>query len=347
MAFSPGVARSIVEKFVGAEPVLSVKGDRKGEHIKYAYRFAYHGNVLRHISIVRKPTEDGVTVYVNKRSATNQAFPNGKLASTRVKEEYLIGYRGRTGDLGLSSAAGGLSTLDPRDNDVLRLSVSSEDGFLQLLTWYFGDSGAGYESKEADSDEDNLASRQQLKPSSADEIEREGHGDCEPIAVEANDASPGDPPVGSNRDSEELNSAADKTGTGYESDPEVRRVVELQAVAKACAFYKERGYSVTEKGKPFDLLCQRSGEVIHVEVKGSRCMLDAIIVTTNEVKDARNVDWQSDLFLVDGIVLESDGEGSYRASGGRCRLATRWLPEDKDLTPTQYRYKLPPIPEAE
>ena len=137
MEFTPGVAKSIAEKFTDAAPVLSTKGQRKGDHIKYAYRFAYHGKFLRHISIVRTPTEDGVTVYVNKLSSSNVVFPGGKIGSARVKMEYPKGSQGKTGDKGLSSAAGGLPSLDPMLNDVLRLSVASKEQFRQLLAWYF------------------------------------------------------------------------------------------------------------------------------------------------------------------------------------------------------------------
>ena len=148
-------------------------------------------------------------------------------------------------------------------------------------------------------------------------------------------------------DSVRLIDANELSGTGYEPDPKIRRVVELHAVAEASAFYKKSGYLVTEKGKPYDLLCEKSGEVIHVEVKGSRNALEAIIMTTNEVGDARNANWRSDLFLVDSIVLELNDDGVYGASGGRCRHANNWVPLEGNLTPTQYRYKLPPIPDAE
>lgn len=132
----------------------------------------------------------------------------------------------------------------------------------------------------------------------------------------------------------------EQIGTGYESDPKIRKDVEQHAVKRACSFYEKRGYSVIEKGKPYDLLCEKPGEVIHVEVKGSRSTLDAILVTTNEIKDARNIGWRSDLFLVDNIVLES-------TDSGRCRLKSNWVPEDNDLTPMQYRYKFPPILDME
>lgn len=82
-------------------------------------------------------------------------------------------------------------------------------------------------------------------------------------------------------------------------------------------------------------------------MKGSRYPLEAVIVTANEVGDARDLSWRSDLFLVDKIDLASDGKGGYLAKGGRRRLQRSWAPEDKDLSPTQFRYRLPVIPELE
>lgn len=140
---------------------------------------------------------------------------------------------------------------------------------------------------------------------------------------------------------------ASSPSSGYESDPVIRKAVEQHAVEKALSFYMSCGYSVTPKGKPYDILCEKLGEIIHVEVKGSRFPLSSINVTTNEIKDARNIGWRTDLFLVENIVLENIEQDSYRASGGCCRLARNWLPDDKDMTPTQYRYKLPNIPDLE
>lgn len=168
-----------------------------------------------------------------------------------------------------------------------------------------------------------------------------------PLEARLNITVPESPAPTEDNDSVRLIDANELSGTGYEPDPKIRRVVELHAVAKASAFYKTSGYLVTEKGKPYDLLCEKSGEVIHVEVKGSRNALEAIIVTTNEVGDARNANWRSDLFLVDSIVLKLNDDGVYEASGGRCRHANNWVPVEENLTPTQYRYKLPPIPDAE
>lgn len=314
MTLTTSKAKSIAEHFPGVEAVLSQKGPRKGEHVKYAYRFKYDGPLTRHISIATRSTEDGVTVYVNQHSATNVAFPEAALRPVRVTKMYPRGYTGTTGDKGMSSAAAGLQTLDPNSNDVLRLSVSSEEAFQRLLTWYVGNPTT----------ETEIASVYSIEAPKTDES-----------LLTADDHST--PHLEDN----ELKRA------GYESDPKIRRTLELYAVSKARHYYERRSYFVTEKGKPFDLLCEKLGEVIHVEVKGSRHDLNEIIVTTNEVKDARDATWRSDLFLVARIVLSSDGLEGFVASQGLCRLAQNWIPEDHHLTPMQYRCKVPPASDVE
>jgi hypothetical protein len=314
MTFTPGAAKLIAENFLGVDAVLSQKGPRKGEHIKYAYRFRYDGPITRHISIATRSTEDGVTVYVNQRSANNIVFPDAELRPARATKMYPKGYTGTTGDKGMSSAAAGLPTLDPKDNDVLRLSVPSEDAFRRLLTWYVGTTPT--EAKIADFHSDEV-----LTPD-------------KPLPAIDDHSTPRLDDI-------------DLTGAGYESDPKIRRTIELYAVAKARDYYEHRSYLVTERGKPFDLLCEKAGEILHVEVKGSRYDLNEIIVTTNEVKDAQDSNWRSDLFLVSKIVLASDGRDGFTASQGLCRLAQNWVPEAHHLTPMQYRCKVPPASNAE
>lgn len=108
----------------------------------------------------------------------------------------------------------------------------------------------------------------------------------------------------------------DSGSQGYEQDPEMRSAVEL------CRIYRDSSLRITRLSsekvwKPFDLLCKKEGESIHVEVKGSRSKLDTVILTINEVSDAENAAWQSDLFVVDQIVVERIGQDLV-ASGGGC-----------------------------
>ena len=138
----------------------------------------------------------------------------------------------------------------------------------------------------------------------------------------------------------------DREGTGFEPDPQKRRAIELYAVKRARNFYENDGYKVIEKGKPYDLHCTKGDDVLHVEVKGSRGPLSALIVTKNEIADARNSQWKSDLFLVREIILGDPVDEIYAPTGGRDERRKGWVPKDEDLTPIQYRYTLPQIPEA-
>lgn len=142
MTLIPAIAKDLVQEISGISPVLSQKGGRKGQHVKYAFRFEYNsGSCIRHISIAKRQTEDGITTYVNKTSVNGTAFPEYEFKGiVRVTREYPMGYKGETGELGLSTAAGGLATLNPKENDVLRVSISSEQGFRDLLDWYFSQS---------------------------------------------------------------------------------------------------------------------------------------------------------------------------------------------------------------
>lgn len=138
MFLTPDKAKSIAEQFAGTEPVLSQKGPRKGAHVKYAYRFKYDGDLTRHLSISSRQTEEGVTVYINNRSTRDSMYPEAELKPARVTKTYPKGSQGKTGDKGLSTAAAGLPTLDPEDNDVLKLSVPTVESFQRVLAWYFG-----------------------------------------------------------------------------------------------------------------------------------------------------------------------------------------------------------------
>lgn len=137
----------------------------------------------------------------------------------------------------------------------------------------------------------------------------------------------------------------ESTSQGYETDPVLRRAIEQYAVAWASNFYSKNGYKVTELGKPFDLLCVRSDEVIHVEVKGSRSMLSSVILTANEVKDARVKSWRSDLFIVEGICIDLSSDAKPKAHAGNARVLHNWEPKAADLSPSRFLYSLPLLSE--
>lgn len=125
---------------------------------------------------------------------------------------------------------------------------------------------------------------------------------------------------------------------GYELNPERRKAVELYAMARATEAYP--GAEDTSRTKSFDLRTHEGTTEVRVEVKGTLGTGERVILTTKEVQNARGDKWRTDLFIVSEIRLEEQ-HGQFIASGGRTRVIQGWAPLDEDLTPTQYRYKVP------
>ncbi|TYK45172.1 protein NO VEIN domain-containing protein [Actinomadura decatromicini] len=134
-----------------------------------------------------------------------------------------------------------------------------------------------------------------------------------------------------------------RQGLTREPDPVLRQAVERRGVEVAAAWYRERGWSVTVLGKPFDLLVEKQHGSRTVEVKGSRSRVDKVIVTRNEVKNARTA--TADLVVVDEITWSRDSCGRIVTSGGRLRRWAGWHPTDDDLTPLTFECRLPEGPQ--
>jgi hypothetical protein len=141
--WNPKAASDIVSRIKGVTPLFASRGDRKGAHVKYAFRYQIQGPLERHLSISARGTKKGITVYVNALSVQGTRFALENLPGVDVSNFYPKGHRGKNGDKGLSAAAGSLSTLLPREHDVYRFSVTSELAFRQLLNWYSGYGATG------------------------------------------------------------------------------------------------------------------------------------------------------------------------------------------------------------
>lgn len=313
---TPEIAKNIVEKIKGIKPCFAEKGERKGQHVKYGYRFEY---LNRHICIATRSTESGITVYLNQTSVSGEKFPEEIFPLSTVTDRYPIGYKGKTGDKGLSSSAARLPSINPDFNASMRISVSTPDVFQRLLDWYFSINDVSAKGKSDDSELDVKKEKPQpaIEPTATEDVQK-------------------DLDDGGNKDTDSESSGSQ----GYEQDPEMRSTVELYAESIAKKHYVLQGFRVQKFGKPFDLLCEKEGESIHVEVKGSRTRLDTVILTINEVSDAENADWQSDLFIVDQIVVEREGE-KLVAGGGVARVIQKWVPAKEMLAPSQFKYRLP------
>lgn len=134
-------------------------------------------------------------------------------------------------------------------------------------------------------------------------------------------------------------------GAGYQSDPKVRKAIERHAVDWAIRYFKKRGYLVDDVGdsNPYDVLAIDKDSELHIEVKGSAGTSTTVEVTAGEVKEAAtNVKAPSVLFVVDQINWRRSSSGVIETSGGRLRLWRDWQPEEARLTPTSFRYLLPP-----
>lgn len=313
---TPEIAKNIVEKIKDIKPCYAEKGERKGQHVKYGYRYEY---LNRHICIATRSTESGITVYLNQTSVSGAKFPEEMFPLYTVTERYPIGYKGKTGDKGLSSSAARLPSINPDFNASMRVSVSTPDVFQRLLDWYFSmnevSAKGKFDAGELDVKEEKQQPAFEAMASEADPIDLES--------------------------SENTNKFSESSGPqGYEQDPEMRSAVELYAESIAKEHYVSLGFRVRKFGKPFDLLCEKESESIHVEVKGSRTKLDTVILTINEVSDAENVEWQSDLFVVDQIVVERVGN-ELVARGGIARVIQKWVPAKEMLAPSQFKYRLP------
>jgi hypothetical protein len=130
-------------------------------------------------------------------------------------------------------------------------------------------------------------------------------------------------------------------GQGFSVDPRTRKVVENHAVSMAKAHFVAEGYDVEPEGKPYDLYCKKSNEVLYVEVKGTQTDGADILLTPNEVDFANKNSSRMALFVVRRIKV-SDQAGTPVASGGDPEVKRPWKPLPERLTPIGYSYRLQP-----
>jgi hypothetical protein len=98
--------------------------------------FSLTSSQLREISIP-VTRQDGVTAYVNAYSATGQVFPIDGIDGIDVEERYPLGHQGSDGNPGIAgSVARNNSSLNPRNNEVLRIHIRDRESLIDLLAWY-------------------------------------------------------------------------------------------------------------------------------------------------------------------------------------------------------------------
>ena len=122
-------------------------------------------------------------------------------------------------------------------------------------------------------------------------------------------------------------------------------MLERRSLDVARQYYVDElhGTGYREVGKPYDIEVDVAGVVRRCEVKGSSLEIDTVELTINEVDHSSGYT-PTDLIVVDGITPLRDratGEATD-ATGGRRRIWPDWTPDESDLKPTKYAYKLPP-----
>ncbi len=133
------------------------------------------------------------------------------------------------------------------------------------------------------------------------------------------------------------------SGQGPLADAKKRRALENYAMAAATRYYEKQwvveDVSHTKKVLDIRLVHRVSGQVRHVEVKGSSQEASIVEVTKAEVSKSRK--GACELFVFDKVAYQDTGPGpdDYTCRGGRLRVG-KWRAEDKDLTPKTYDYHL-------
>ncbi|ABM10741.1 hypothetical protein AAur_pTC20007 (plasmid) [Paenarthrobacter aurescens TC1] len=146
---------------------------------------------------------------------------------------------------------------------------------------------------------------------------------------------------------ETLDGAADESsldvpgvgGQGVQMDPDLRKAIENAAQDRLMRHYRDDGWHVadTRHNRPYDAVAVKGSEMLFLEAKGTQSRGETVIVTRNEVANARQhpglciMGVWSGMRLVDGVV---DPEA------GAFRLLA-FEPDDDALRPRDFDWTLP------
>jgi hypothetical protein len=125
---------------------------------------------------------------------------------------------------------------------------------------------------------------------------------------------------------------------GFQSDPRIRRAVEMRAM-EVVRESSDAPLKDTSKTKPYDYSYQDQGIERYIEVKGSQQSDPAIILTRNEVAFAREHSLLMELCLVHSIVV-TEATPEPLATGGILVRFPNWNPDKHELAAMQYQCSL-------
>lgn len=132
------------------------------------------------------------------------------------------------------------------------------------------------------------------------------------------------------------------TRQGFSASPKLRRAIELYAMAQATEYLINEGWTVSDvsSNKPYDLLCNRKGVTLFVEVKGTTTIGEQILLTRNEVQHAKNNQPNVALFIVSQVKVEKNGDDDFIVTGGNNNFIHPWVIVEEKLSPLSYSYSV-------
>ena len=129
-----------------------------------------------------------------------------------------------------------------------------------------------------------------------------------------------------------------QSGQGFKITPELRKKIEEYSVSKAIQYFQKHKYSAKNVGgtKSYDLDCSKDGDILRVEVKGTQTTGDSIILTPNEVRNAKK--HKTALYVLHSIKVDMVRK-NYRLSGGDEKIINPWkINEQGKLKALSYMY---------
>lgn len=136
------------------------------------------------------------------------------------------------------------------------------------------------------------------------------------------------------------NEKTERSGQGFRVTPEQRRKIEDFAVKKATKHFEALGYAVKNVGRSrsYDLDCRKGTGVLRVEVKGTQTDGASVILTPNEVSNAKK--HTTALFLLHSIKFLRIGTSAI-PTGGKARVLNPWkIDTHGTLQPLSYMYEI-------
>jgi hypothetical protein len=123
-------------------------------------------------------------------------------------------------------------------------------------------------------------------------------------------------------------------------DPERRHKVEMAAQDWLMWVYDQDGWDVedTHLVAPYDAIARRSDQVLFLEAKGTTTLGESVIVTRAEVAWAREHPGQCILGVWSDMLFDDDGK--INPDVGRRNIVDPWCPEDEDLDPISFDYRV-------